>query len=513
MPVATERRPARFEWVPEHDATNGDIAVQVGEDLGLVPDADQRAILDAMFAYRRGAPHRPVAFEVGVVASRQNIKSSTLEVAALTDLFVFQEPLSIWTSHLFKSSKMIFKDLIERIDGNPEYRRKCRKPRTATGDEAIILATGEELQFHARSRGGGRSLTARRVTFDEALFLEDMHLGALLPTLATVDGAQVRYGSSAGLVGSAVLRAIRDRGRAGDDPRLAWFEWSAERRPCRSSACSHLPGAAGCALDDVALWEQSNPALGRRITLDTMRSLRRAMPPEEFAREFLGWWDDPPATETGPFALDAWLQLADPQFREQHGPTAFGVDVSVDRVVHVAVAWRRPDGRVQVMLVDDGTDEQRLGMSPLAAPARLNDLAARWKAPVVLGGTSLGMAVDVKGAIVTTSSEFASSTARFADLFAGRRVRHGNQRPLNEAVRAARLRPVGTAGERAIDLRTSPAVGPLAAVVRALHGVLAAPQRPPAAPVMEGRDRSQQRLTADWPDGGPDAGDAFGMGF
>lgn len=488
-PVADRNR-AAFESVPEYDATLGDLAAQVGADLGLPPDPDQWAILDAIFAYRSDEPERPAAFEVAVVAPRQNLKSSTLEVAALTDLFVNREPLQLWSSHLFKTAKATFKHMTELIDGTPEYRRKCRRPRTATGDEAIVLTTGEEIQFAARTRGGGRGLTARKVTLDEALFLDDLHLGALLPTLATVTGAQVRYASSAGMVGSAVLRGLRDRGRPGSDKRLAYFEWTAERRPCSSELCAHLPGTSGCALDDEELWWQANPALGRRITLDSMRDLRRSMPPAEFAREFLGWWDDPPLGDGGAFDLEAWLRLADVDAR-RHEPHAFGVDIGVDRLAHIAVAWRRADGRVQVMLSAAAGGKADTGLSPFEAPQRLAALAERWGGTVWLGGTSTGLAGDVKRPGMVSAAEFASACGRFDDLLREKRLRHGNQPALNDAVRSAQLRAVGQAGERSLQLKDAPRVGPLAAVVRALHGVLVAPKKTAPAPIMatsHGRD-------------------------
>ena len=50
-------------------------------------------------------------------------------------------------------------------------------------------------------------------------------MGALLPTLTTRPMAQVVYASSAGGLDAAVLRGIRDSGRAGNKPRLAYLEW------------------------------------------------------------------------------------------------------------------------------------------------------------------------------------------------------------------------------------------------------------------------------------------------
>jgi hypothetical protein len=68
---------------------------------------------------------------------------------------------------------------------------------------------------------------------------------------------------------------------------------------------------------------------------------------------------------------------------------------------------------------------------------------------------------------------------------------------LNDAVHGAQWRSVGNAGERAFQLKDAPTVGPLAAVVRALHGLLAVPQKAPPAPIAERPAASMQGVTAD----------------
>lgn len=299
-------------WVPEYDGTYGEIAAEVGADLGLPPDDDQRDILDAIFAFRRSNPDVPAFFRVGVVGPRQNIKTSTLEVAALTDLFVFRVSLHIWTAHLFMAAKGAFVDMCNRIEANPDYSRLCKRPRRANGDLAIVLKTGEEIQFHARSTGGGRSRTAAKVTLDEGLFLVPTDLGALLPTMATLPDAQVRIASSGGMVGSEVLRDVRDEGRGGTDLNLAYFEWGAPVAPCANPTCDHRAGRVeGCALDDPELRAQANPALGRRISVTALDNFRAAMPADEFAREFLTWWEDPVDGGVDGISAEDWAARAD----------------------------------------------------------------------------------------------------------------------------------------------------------------------------------------------------------
>lgn len=325
------RDPA-YRWVPDYEETYGDLAAEMAEQVGMPMDPEQQLVLDAIFA--EDAPGVPTCFEVGTVAPRQNLKTATLEVAALTDVFLLEVRLHVWTAHLFKTAKAAFDDMVRLIDGSRDLRSRCKPPKIANGDEAIELKTGQRIEFHARSKGGGRGLTGDRVTFDEALFLASTAHGALLPILATRRGAQIRYGSSAGLAGSEVLRRLRDRGRAGGDPRLAWFEWAADQVGCFEPMCRHVPGTEGCALDREDLWEAANPALDRRITRDTLRAFRRSMEPAEFGREFLGWWDDPAATEPA-FGPGLWEANATDR-KPRVAPGGLAVAVSFD-LTHASI--------------------------------------------------------------------------------------------------------------------------------------------------------------------------------
>lgn len=346
-----------YRWVPPHEETYGDLAADLAEQVGMVMDTEQRDILDAIYA--EDEPGVPTCFEVGVVAPRQNLKTSTLEIAALTDVFVLGEPLHVWTAHLYPTAQKTFEHMVALVGGCEDLRRRCVwPPRTAHGEQAIELLTGEKIEFRARSTGGGRGFSGvAKITFDEALFLAGLAMGALMPTLATVRGAQVRYGSSAGFEFSDALRSIRNRGRKGGDPRLAYFEHGAPQAPCLRTDCSHIFGQVeGCALDREDLWYRANPALGRRIHIDLMRSFRRSMPPEEFSREFLSWWEDPP--EDGvEHAIDfeTWKRRRDPASRALD-PVALGLEVSPRRVATLSVAGWRADGRKHGEQVWSGPD-------------------------------------------------------------------------------------------------------------------------------------------------------------
>jgi hypothetical protein len=215
---------------------------------------------------------------------------------------------------------------------------------------------------------------------------------------------------------------------------------------------------------DRSLWPDPNPALVYgRTEMAFLEEQFRILGPALYAREHLGVWDDPPLEDgASGFDMKVWESLADPDAARGER-VVFGVDVGEDRLAHIAVAWRRVDGAFQVMLADSG-------LSPLSTPARLVELAARWGGSVMLGGPASVLESQVRASKVMSGVEFADACGQFEDLVRGRQVHHGNQESLNGAVRAARWRSVGGAGQRALQLRDAPAVGPLAAAVRAVWG-------------------------------------------
>lgn len=466
-----------FRSAPSFTQTLGPEVADLCELAGFAPDPEQRLGLDLIFALNRRG--KSAAFEFAAICCRQNLKTGLFKQAALGWLFITEERLIVWSAHEFDTAREAFRDLTILIESNEYLDRRVKHIHRANGSEAIELVNGPRLIFKARTKAGGRGLTGDKVVLDEAFALQPDHMGALLPTLSVRPDPQVLYGSSAGLVNSYVLRGVRDRGRAGTSPRLAYLEWCAPQGGCEDEKCEHELRAAGCALDDEVKIQQANPLLGRTrengtgLTLEHVRSEREAMPPLEFARERLGWWDEPPPEEGGAFELERWLAAADPE-AVRGRKVVFGVDVGEDRAAHVAVAWRRPGG-VQVMLA-------ATGLSPTATPGRLSELARTWRGPVMLGGPAAALDGEVSRSRVVSAAEFAASCGRFDDLLRAGEIRHGNQPELNEAVRVARWRSVGTAGERAFQLKDAPAVGPLAAVVRALHGLIGAPVKPPPTP-------------------------------
>jgi phage terminase large subunit-like protein len=293
--------------VPDYAYTLGPEVANLCDKVGFTPDENQAAILDATFAI--GTDGRPAAFEVVVVAPRQNIKTGVEKMAALGWLYLLERRLVMWSAHEFDTAAESFRDLTELVEGSDFLSRQLKQIYRGDGRECIETLTGR-LRFKARTKAAGRGLSGDDSIIDEAFALKAMHTGALLPTMLARPMAQVMYGSSSGMADSKILRGLRDRGRRGDD-RLAYFEWSdpEPHKGCAVEECDHSPLREGCALDDRERWWATNPALGIRIDEESIASLRRTLPPEEFARECLGWWDEP-AEDVDAIEIEAWRALA-----------------------------------------------------------------------------------------------------------------------------------------------------------------------------------------------------------
>jgi hypothetical protein len=425
---------------PESFTTLGPEVADLATEIGFAPDPEQRMLLDMMYGMRRD--RTPTAFEFCVVCSRQNLKTGLFKMAAIADAFYFHEPLTIWTAHRFDTTEGAFRDIKKLIDSSDLLTRRVRKITEGNGDEEITLLDGCLIQFKARGASGGRGKTGGKMFLDEGFALQQPHIGSLYPIMATIPGAQVRIGSSAGLAASEVLRDIRDRGRKGDVG-LAYAEWSDIEPPsCLRMDCDHHRDAPGCCLDDRRRWVRSNPAMGRRISEERIATFRRSMPPAEFAREFLGWWDE--STAESVFDIAAWKRLLDPDSKIA-GNVSLGVQIAQDRTwACIGAAGVRSDGLMHTQVVENhrgtawlidkivqhtGERGGEISLSPNSqAGSLIDELEAR--------GVSVRKVPTI---------EYAQACGNFFDLYLNSGLRHIGQDELDVAVEGARKRVAGDA--------------------------------------------------------------------
>lgn len=430
----------RYFSAPEYDKTLGPEVADLCRLAGYGPDPEQQLVLDALFAlddYGMSA-----AFEVAVIAARQNLKTGVIKQATLGWLHITDQRLIVWSAHEFSTAQEAFRDLDELHAAHPSLARRVKKVHRANGDEAIELVTGARLKFRARTKAGGRGLSGDKVVLDEAFALRPDHMGALLPTLSAREDPQVVYGSSAGLADSEVLRRVRDRGRAGDSDRLVYAEWCADKAPCEAERCSHEPNVGGCQLDVVDNWRAANPALGRRISLEYIRAERDALPPLEFARERLGWWDEPPRPEDV-FPAGKWSACDGRPVPEGAPIQGLAVAVSFDQTRAAIGAASSVDGVTYVKPLQSGPGTDWL------VEAAADIQAAHDGIPVLVDGrgpaSSKVKDLERGGVVVQVLStdDVCEACAGLFDAVAEERLGHDSYPELQGALRVAVQRPVG----------------------------------------------------------------------
>lgn len=418
--------------------------------------------------------------EADVTVPRQSGKTTVTLAKKVHRLTVMARQLgpqrSTYTAQTrLAARKKLERDFAEKLRGSRSFREVLNakaRPSRATewrlslnnGSEAIQFGAGSFLQIDAPSRTGGHGDTLDDGTIDEAFaHVDDTVEASMRPAMATRTNSQLWVISTAGDAQSRYLwgkvRAGRAATESGQHNRVCYVEYSA---PDDAD-----PG-------DPAIWSSCMPALGSTVPLQFIageweRAQRKGQEGiNTFRRAYLNQWPDVPldaAAAAGAFDPAQWAALADPAAERGQRPV-FAVATAPDRAWSaIAVAWRRPDGLVQVMLADYHADAAWV-------PARLAELEARWGGTVV-DQASRGL---VEGADPASQEGVAVAEAVFADAVIAGTVRHGNEPALNVAVRAARWRPAGDT--RVLDRKGGADISPIVAAALAVHGALAPPSRP-----------------------------------
>lgn len=432
---------------------------------GLLLDPWQEYVLDQGLGRRDDGMW--AAFEVALIVSRQNGKGSILEALELAALFLddFGANLVLHSAHEFKTASEAFLRIRSLVEGNPVFERRVERIRTGAGSEAIEMKNGKRLRFIARSKGSGRGFSADLVILDEAYNLGSDAMAALLPTLSTRPNPQVWYTSSAGTVSSTQLARVRERGLAGTDPSLAFFEWSVDEG-------DYDPA-------DPAEWAVANPGLGIRISPEYVARERAALDAEAFARERLGVGEYPVDAANAWLVISraVWESRGDPAAVRPRPRVAIAADASPGQEsASIAVAGRLPGGRTLVE-VPDG--DHRAGVNWVVP--RLLELKAKHRPCAVVidpRGPAAGLIAEAERAgMEVTKPSLGDSAQAFAQFYAAvtegdGTITHLAQPELAAALGGATAADTGDGGKVWARKNTSVDISPLVAVTLAAwaHG-------------------------------------------
>jgi hypothetical protein len=476
---------------PDWVYTDGPAVTEINARAGFEPDPQQQLALDLIFAVDEN--WLPAAFSVCVICARQNLKTGTLKQAVVGWLSVTGERKIVWSSHEMSTTLEAQNEIHDLLESSPALSKllpatKNRGKYADNGGERIETTTGQSVLFKARTQSGGRGLAGDKTILDEALFLKPVHTASLLPIMLARPTGQVIYASSPGLLESAVLRDVRDRGRTGSSPRMFYLEWGGHWRDCADPDCTHPKDAEArgidCAADDRELWRKNNPTVSTgRITLERIADLRQELTPDDFIRECQGQWEDPDQAAGSP-AIDArlWRRLGD---KSAPAPRR--------AVVNLVVAPDRSRGSIGV--VGDGPDGKALGMVHVRPWRELVTVLTRLRSNIDVLEVSLhpssqaGVLIpELKAAGIgfkpLVHQDLARGCAATQMAVIEERLMHLDQAEVSAAVAVARTRYVNEAevwDQRDHRLEISPIV----AISTALHRwdlATARPKTPPAPP-------------------------------
>ena len=336
---------------PDYSETYGDAAYMFGTSFGITLDPWQKAVLDDWLAIDEN--NKWVASTCGLSVPRQNGKTALVKVRAMVGIFWLGETI-LFTCHEVRTSRQVFDSLADILNPNGEYpdvAAAVQYIKRSNGYEEIKVAdwidddTGEwhkggKLLFSSRSKGASRGFTADVVIADEAMYMTDEQVAALVPTMASAAGGDMQFimlgtPPSPG-DGGTVFRNTRAAAINGEKG-VSWNEWGADE------------------IGDVHDWsriERCNPSLGKRLMRKAVESELSVMSPDTFARERLGWWSKESRSADHVLDEDAWNACAEKNPRKE-GIVVYAVKFSPDGSVGSLAACHKPEeGKPFVYIVD-----------------------------------------------------------------------------------------------------------------------------------------------------------------
>lgn len=432
--------PPRVATWPEYDDDSfGKEAIDLAASVGLKLDPWQEFVV--LHGCGRN-DNKWAAFEVAALVPRQNGKGAIEEARELASLFLLKDQFIIHSAHQFDTSLEAFRRLLNLIEDTYEFRKQIKQVRRSHGEEGIELLNGNRIRYRTRTKGGGRGFSCDLLILDEAMFLPDASMGALLPTLSARPDPQVWYGGSAvdQLVHEhgVVLARLRERGHEGNDPSLVYTEWSLD--------FDNPAEVDDSIATDVEMWREANPALDIRIRPEHIAHEQRSVERRIFAVERLnvGDWPRTDDITVSQIPLDLWDELAEPD-SVLLDPVCLAYDISPERHASIAAAGRNQDGKWHIEVI-----AQKKGTGWI--PEALKEYVLAHKPAMIVADTfgpsgSMMHAVEEAGVLIEgmTATQHGQACGLLLDCVQEKTLRHLGSADLRNAIKGAATRPLGDA--------------------------------------------------------------------
>jgi hypothetical protein len=294
--------------------------------------------------------------EVGCIISRQNGKSTFMQLMILWRMFALGQKLQVHTAHKLTTSSEIFWKIDDTIQSHAKLVDDFGKKYESKGSQEIKLKSGGRYLVRANNSASRGIAAPDTIYMDEVReFHDDEVWSSLRYTQMATPNPQTLIFSNAGDQHSIVLNRLRERGlaaAAGADDRIGWFEWSAE---------------PGCDIRDKNAWMQANPSAGYTISLD---NLEAAMSDEEsiVRTELLCQWVSVVNPAINP---SNWNAGAKKDLKlDREALTWMAIDLSPNRQEGSLVAAQQEGDNINVVLLQTWTNPINLDAKQIA-----NDVA------------------------------------------------------------------------------------------------------------------------------------------
>lgn len=433
--MRTGRQEPTFERVGEYAYSRGSTAVKMFEQYGRRYYGSQKYEMEILYA--RTASGDFAAKDIGITKPRQNGKSFAARDYAIWMAFV-EGMTVLFSMHNGGTARKMFREVKSFVESREDFRSLVRDICESRGYEGIYLDNGAYIEFQTRSTGV-RGGTYRILVIDEAQELTAEQSNALIPTASAAaelseknaEPQKIYIGTVPDVTcRGTVFKQMHDRVHDGTSSAW-WLEWGVQAQQL-----------SDIDLDDVDLWYECNPAMGRRMSENAVRSERDTMTPDGFARERLGWW--PRQSVKAVIKKEDWDACED-KTPAPHGLTVFGIKFLGGRAT-IGVCSKPNDGLPRVEVVKVGSTENGTSWLKEFVSDRKKSTAL-----VVIDGDDasaffselVGSGIPQAMLKIPNTAEFVLACSMFNNAVKEHKVTHFGQPELDESALNSKKRAIG----------------------------------------------------------------------
>ena len=402
-------------------------------------DEWQRGLGTAIFATRESGQYACGVGGAVISIPRQSGKTYTIGALIFALCIAKADTLVLWSAHRARTHNETFRTMCA-MALRPAIAPFIRRTLTGAGTEAVEFANGSRILFGAREAGFGRGFAKVDVlVLDEAQILTEKAMEDMVPaTNAAPNGLVLMMGTPP---------RPSDPGEVFMNRRAA-----ALNKTSGNVLYVEMSAEPGVNPDDRKQWAIANPSYPHRTTTEAIMRMRELLGSvESFLREGLGIWDEAALTKKA-ISAKAWDGRAIPAAEvPTDGRRVYAVRFAVDgSSVALAAAIRPDEGPIHVEGIKlASTGDGTAWLVDFLVDRR--DTAAQI---VVDGKAGVGYLVNAlheakipKSVIITAGTDTITTASSMVENAIGSKdVTHRGQPELDEQVKAAEKRKIGTNG-------------------------------------------------------------------